>query len=328
MPPENFMRMQTFSNSPSPQSSPACGRGGEREKQSFNSDQAEGLRRLLTRTSAKVVAVVGARSGIGSTSVVLNLAAAWARCGKDVLILDEHLSPNNVANTLALKPRYDLLNVIRGDKVLGEVIMRCNDGIQILPVARAMQALPLLQENERDKLPGSLTQAARGADVVLVDAAAREGHSVCASLSGDEPLMLVLNATASGITESYAMLKKMALHNGRRVFDIVVNKVSNEHKAKMIFDNIAQVAWQNLQVRLEYMGYIPLDEKLKLATQLCRPVVEAFPGAGSSIEFGELARSLMHSKKVFDEEASGLDRVMQRLIRQTRPVNNVVSAIT
>jgi flagellar biosynthesis protein FlhG len=120
----------------------------------------------------------------------------------------------------------------------------------------------------------------------------------------------------------------MALHNGRRVFDIVVNKVSNEHKAKMIFDNIAQVAWQNLQVRLEYMGYIPLDEKLKLATQLCRPVVEAFPGAGSSIEFGELARSLMHSKKVFDEEASGLDRVMQRLIRQTRPVNNVVSAIT
>ena len=294
----------------------------------YEADQADGLRRLLARTSAKVVTVVGARTGIGSTSVVVNLATAWASAGMDVLILDEHLSQNNVANTWALKPRYDLLNVIRGDKSLHDVILRTSEGIQILPVARAMQAIPLLQENERDKLPGLLTQASMGSDVVLVDAAAREGHSVCASLSGDEPLMLVLNGTASGITESYAMLKKMALQNGRQNFDIMVNKVNNEREAKAIFENIAQVSWQNLHVRLEYMGYIPLDDKLNRATQLCRSVVEAFPGAPSSLEFGELARCLMHSKSVVDEEVSGLARVMQRLIRQTRPVNNVVSAIT
>ena len=290
-------------------------------------DQAAGLRRLLARSSARVVAVVGARSGLGATSVVVNLASAWASSGKDVLILDEHLTQNNVANTLALKPRYDLLNVVRGEKTLREVILRGSDGIQILPVARAMQALPKLGESERDKLLESLTQAARGVDVVLVDAAAREGHSVCASLSGDEPLMLVLNGTASGITESYAMLKQMALHNGRQAFNIVVNKVKDEGEARAIFDNMAQVAWRNLQVRLEYMGYIPLDEKLNRATQLCRPVIEAFPSAQGAVAFGELAHSLMYAKSAADEEVSSLTRVMQRLIRQARPMN-VVSAIT
>jgi flagellar biosynthesis protein FlhG len=260
--------------------------------------------------------------------VVVNLASAWSRSGKDVLILDEHVSQNNVANTLALKPRYDLLNVIRGDKLLCEVILHGSDGTQILPVARAMQSLPILQENERDKLLELLTRAATGADVVLVDASAREGSSVCASLSGDEPLMLVLNGTAGGITESYSMLKQMALHNGRQRFDIVVNKINSEREAKTIFGNIAQVAWQNLQVRLEYMGYIPVDEKLKRATQLCRSVVDAFPNAQSSIGFGELAQSLINTKNVVDEEVSGLARVMQRLIRQARPINNVVSAIT
>jgi flagellar biosynthesis protein FlhG len=294
----------------------------------LGSDQAEGLRRLLARSSARVVAVVGARSGLGSTSVVINLASAWAGTGKDVLILDEHISQNNVANTLALKPRYDLLNVIRGDKTLREVILRGNDGTQILPIARAMQTIPMLRESERDKLLDLLTQAAKGADVVLVDADAREEHSVCASLSSNEPLMLVLNGTAKGITESYAMLKQMALQNGRQNFDIVVNKVNNECEAKAIFDNIARVAWQNLRVRMEYMGYIPVDEKLKRATQLCRPVLEAFPSAQSSVEFGELAQNLMHAKMVVDEEVSGLARVMQRLIRQARPINNVVSAIT
>jgi flagellar biosynthesis protein FlhG len=77
------------------------------------------------------------------------------------------------------------------------------------------------------------------------------------------------------------------------------------------------------------MGYIPVDEKLKRATQLCRSVVEAFPGSKSSIEFGELAQNLMHTKGGVDEEVSSLARVMQRLIRQARPINNnVVSAIT
>lgn len=290
-------------------------------------DQAEGLRRLLARTAAHVVTVVGARSGLGATSVVVNLAAAWSAAGKDVLILDEHLSTNNVANTLALKPRYDLLNVIRGDKTLREVMLRGGDGVQVLPVARAMQALPKLDEAERDRLLDILNQASRGMDVVLVDAAAREGHSVCASLSGDEPLMLVLNATASGITESYAMLKQMALDNGRLAFDIVVNKVKNASEAKAIFDNMAQLARRNLDVRLEYMGYIPVDEKLKRATQLCRPVIAAFPGAECTGAFGELARNLGESRSDADADTSGLTRVMQRLIRQARPMN-VVSAIT
>jgi flagellar biosynthesis protein FlhG len=290
-------------------------------------DQAEGLRRLLSRAAARVVTVVGARSGLGATSVVVNLAATWGQSGKDVLILDEHLSTNNVSNTLALKPRYDLLNVVRGDKTLREVMLRSSDGVNILPVARAMQLLPKLEEAEREKLLETLTQAARGMDVVLVDAAAREGHSVCASLSGDEPLMLVLNGTASGITESYAMLKQMALHNGRQAFDIVVNKVKNENEARAIFDNMAQLAKRNLHVHLEYMGYIPVDEKLKRATQLCRPVVDAFPAAPCHEAFAELARNLVHARSADDEEAGGLARVMQRLIRQTRPMS-VVSAIT
>ncbi|TAJ81085.1 MAG: MinD/ParA family protein [Gallionellaceae bacterium] len=311
---------------PSPQPSPIGG-GGDGEKQFFDSDQAEGLRRLLARSAARVVTVVGARSGLGATSVVVNLAAAWARSGKDVLVLDEHLTQNNVANTLALKPRYDLLNVVRGDKTLREVMLRGSDGVQILPVARAMQALPRLGEDGREQLLESLTQAARGMDVVLVDAAARAGHSVCASLSGDEPLMLVLNGTASGITESYAMLKQMALHNGRQTFDIAVNKINDAGDARAIFDNMAQLAWRNLQVRLGYMGYIPVDEKLKRATQLCRPVVEAFPSAQGSVAFGELAHNLMHAKNVTDEKMSGLTRVMQRLIRQAHPLS-AVSAIT
>ena len=287
-------------------------------------DQAAGLRRMLARSSSRVVTVVGARDGLGATSIVVNLAAVLGNSGKDVLVLDENLSQDNVANTLALRARYDLLNVVRGDKTWQDVMLHGSQGVRVLPVARAIQSLAKLDEAQRGCLLESLSAAAKDMDVILVDAA-RAGHSVCASLSGDEPLLLVLNATASGITESYSLLKQMAMHNGRQAFDIVVNKVGSEREALAIFDNMAQVASRHLQVHLEYLGHIPVDEKLKRATQLGRPVIEAFPSAQASYAMREIAQGLLRVPRVSDEGHDVLGSVIQRMMRQSRPAKNTVA---
>jgi flagellar biosynthesis protein FlhG len=296
-------------------------------RSNHENDQAAGLRRLLARTSSRVVTVIGARDGLGATSIVVNLAAVLGSTGKDVLVLDENLTQDNVANTLALKSRHDLLNVVRGDKTWQDVMLQGAQGVHILPVARAMQNLPKMDEAQREQLLESLSAAAKNMDVVLIDAA-RDGHSVCASLSGDEPLLLVLNATASGITESYSLLKQMAMHNGRQAFDIVVNKVATEREALAVFDNMAQVARRHLQVRLEYLGHIPVDEKLKRATQLCRPVIEAFPAAPSSYAMREVAQGLLRAPRATEEGHDALGSVMQRVVRQARPANNRMATIT
>ena len=298
---------------PSPQSS-AIGREGKRENPSHLPDQAAGLRKLLARSSARVITVLGARDGLGATSLVTNLAAVFARTGKAVLVLDENQSHANVAQTLGLHPRYDLLHAARGDKTWHEVLLQNDEGLAVLPLARAMEALPQLAAAERARLLESLLAATTSRDVVLVDAA-RGGTSLCASLSGDEPLLLVLNPSASGITESYALLKQMALDNGRQAFAIVVNRVGSEREALTVFDNMAQVARHHLQVRLDYLGYIPVDEKLKRATQLHRPVVEAFPAAAASMALREVAQGVLHAPDARGQD--GLDSVMRRLLRMT-----------
>jgi len=261
-----------------------------------------------------VITVLGARDGLGATSLVTNLAALFARNGKAVLVLDENRSHANVAQTLGLHPRYDLLHAAHGDKTWREVLLQSEDGPAVLPLARAMEALPQLAAAERARLLESLLAATTGRDVVLVDAA-RGGTSLCASLSGDKPLLLVLNPSASGITESYALLKQMALDNGRQAFAIVVNRVGSGHEALTVFDNMAQVARRHLQVRLDYLGYIPVDEKLKRATQLRRPVVDAFPAAAASMALREVAQGVLHAPDARGED--GLDNVMRRLLRMT-----------
>ncbi|MEW5904133.1 MAG: cellulose synthase operon protein YhjQ/BcsQ [Pseudomonadota bacterium] len=283
-------------------------------------DQAAGLRKLLARDSAQVITVLGARDGAGATSLVTGLAALFAHSGKDVLVLDENLSQDNVANTLALRPRYDLLHAARGDKTWQDVLLQGMAGPGVLPVARAMQTLPQLSEVERERLLAALLGAAAGRDVVLVDAA-RDGNSVCAGLTGDESLLLVMNPTASGITEAYALLKKLAMHNGRQAFDIVVNRVGNERDALRAFDNMSAVAQHHLQVRLSYLGYIPVDEKLQRATQLCRPVVEAFPSASASMAMREIAQGVLRGGGRAVPAEDRLGSMMQRLVRMAQPRN-------
>ncbi|GAB1235306.1 hypothetical protein UT5_17010 [Ferrigenium sp. UT5] len=271
------------------------------------------MRALLTRSRARVITVLGARDGLGATSLVTNLAAIFARIGKQVLVLDENLSPANVAQTLGLRARYDLLQAARGDKTWHDVLLQDDAGVALLPLARAMEKLPQLAVAERTRLLESLLAATAGRDVVLVDAA-RVGASLCAGLSGDEPLLLVLNPTASGITESYALLKQMAQQNGRQAFAIVVNRVTGEREALTVFDNMARVAHHHLQVRLDYLGYIPLDEKLKRATQLRRPVVDSFPAAASSLALREVAQGLLHAPAAPGPD--GLDGVIGLLMGQ------------
>jgi flagellar biosynthesis protein FlhG len=288
-------------------------------------DQAEGLRRLLLRPSLRVLTVVGARKGLGATSVVVNLAAALARAGKQVLILDENLAHDNVANALALKPRFDLLNAIRDNLPLCDIMLHAANGVHVLPLAKAMKALPKLDDAERECLLQSLTAASMGMDVVLVDATA-DGHSVCASLAGDEPLLLVLNATADGITESYALLKQMAAQNGRVAFDLLVNKARNEQEAQTVYENMAQVAQRHMQVQLRYLGSIPQDGQLEQAAQMRRPLLEVFPQADTSQAFIGLARKLMLLPATEKAGGNALSQVMQRLL-QREPVQRILQAV-
>ena len=80
------------------------------------SDQAEGLRRLLARSGSRVLAVMGGSAGVGCTTTVVNLAAALAQQGKDVLVIDECLGEKSVSAMLGgVRGAGNFAAVMRGE---------------------------------------------------------------------------------------------------------------------------------------------------------------------------------------------------------------------
>lgn len=282
-------------------------------------DQAEGLRRLLVRNQTQIVTVASGKAGVGCSSVVINLAAALARSGKDVLVLDENHAPNNLLNSLDLPARYDLLDVAQQRCMLGSAVLSAR-GFSVLPTARAMHALAKLHSGELDRLQDALTEASGCVDLMLVDAATLIGRANASAMSSGmangAALLVVVDATASGITESYALIKRLAMDNARSQFEIVVNKAAGEQAAMTVFENMAKVARRNLAARLEYLGYIPDDSKLKRATLLGRSVLDAFPASASAKSYLELAQKLLCLPVRQDAAESGISAIIQSLMRQ------------
>lgn len=281
-------------------------------------DQAEGLRRLLAGNQTRLINVLAGKSRVGKTSVAINLAVALSRSGKDVLVLDENNSPNNLLDGLGLYGRHDLLDVAQGKCMVREALLG-SKGFAVLPTARARQASIKLSVVEQQRLQNALTEVSNGVDVMLVDAALSSGQAIATSLANGAALLLVIDATTSGITESYAYIKRLAMENGRLRFDVLVNKVDDEQAALTVFANMAALARRDLSTRLEYAGYIPRDDKLPRAARLGQSVLEAFPKAASAPAFFDLAQNVMRLPVHREELSRGLRPVVQSVFGQMMP---------
>ncbi len=284
-------------------------------------DQAAGLRRLFGREQSRIVTFAAGSAGVGKSVLVANVAASLARQGKEVLVLDEN-TKNNVASLFGALARHDLNQVINREKKLSDVLLKVAPGVRVLPAAKAVKKLGKLNLRQQESLLESIISMEQPADVILVDASLDHplGFSPLGLAAHDT--VIVISATGSSITEAYALIKKVSLGYSRKNFRILVNKVRGLDEAEAIHSNIAQVTHSRGLARLEYSGFVPLDEQLRQASRLCQPVVALFPDAPASKAYRVIARDLLNWPLPADEPG-GLEQFVQQLLHLSQHIDPI-----
>lgn len=282
-------------------------------------DQAAGLRNLgLFRAadSARVFTIAGGKPRVGKTNIVINLANALARNNQRVLLIDENPCHNNICSSLGLQARFDLLHVIRKDKRLNQVLLQGPNNVIVLPAMRGIQALNKLDPLEEAWLIKCFADLTAAVDVVLIDTAMVGTTYVLPLSLASEQVVIVVSGSAASQTGAYALIKIMSQEYDKQHFMILVNKVNSEVESLRIYQNLYKVARQYLSVSLEYAGFIPTDDKLRHAGQLCRPVAEVHPTSPSALNFEYLAQRILRSSCP-DTYGGGVENFMRRLIRNS-----------
>lgn len=295
----------------------------------FCSDQAAGLRRLLAGRSRalQVLTFVAGCEGVGRSVTVANLAVALVRLGKEVLIIDEHASSDDIASAFGMSARQDLLDVVEGKAALSEVLLQPMRGLRVLPAAAAAKKLGRLSPYQQETLLNAMVALEQPLDFILVDASLAHPAGVSPFSVISQETVVVLSANSASITEAYSYIKKVSHVFARRHFRILVNKVKAGNDAISIFENIALVAAQRGVATLEFAGSIPVDDSLRQASLLGRPVLTHAPQSVAANAFRDLAAELQNWRRD-DPATGGVELFVQQLLHLSQRItpNNFVRA--
>jgi flagellar biosynthesis protein FlhG len=277
-------------------------------------DQAEGLRKIINTCPGKkgplppspnrgrnslvhwprVISVGSGKGGVGKTNVVANLALAFIRMGKRVLVFDADLGLANIDVLLGLTPQYTIQHLLNGEKSVFEIITQGPGGMALLPASSGILEMVDLAESQKMVLLHELDLVAETVDILLIDTAAGISSNVLYFNMAAEESIVVVTPEPTSITDAYALIKVLSTKYKKENFTILVNSAQDGQEAKETFRKISLAVDRSLaSISVDYLGFIPFDEKLHLAVKNQRPVLEIYPEAPSSRSFIEIARTLM-----------------------------------
>lgn len=277
-------------------------------------DQAKGLRTMMNQTleqqegsppvsgaggdeamfrCPRVISVTSGKGGVGKTNVVVNLALAFTRLGKKVLVLDADLGLANIDVLLGLAPRYTVEHLFGREKSFSEILIEGPGGMRIMPASSGVSGLVDLNEAQKLFLLDEIDLMAENIDVLLIDTGAGISSNVLYFNMAAQESIVIATPEPTSMTDAYALIKVLSTRCKKKDFMMLVNFVSDEEDAKGVFKKISKVADHFLKnLSIDYLGFIPFDEKLPLAVRQQRPVLEIFPKAPSSRRFEDLARAI------------------------------------
>lgn len=272
---------------------------------------------MLGRQNPRVITLLSGGRGTGKTSAAINLATAIAACGRSVLLLDENYGNRNVADMLGRRTTVDLMDAVRGGRLLEQCLLPGPEGLMILPAGRGVQALGGLDEQGRDRLIEGFARIGGALDYILVDTVAGTASRLLPLAHPDQESILVATADGAGQTAAYGMMKLMQSELNRRRLSLLLSMTHTEAEADSAFRNIAAVARRYLKLDVNYLGSVPKDRRVHDAERAGRPVVEMFPHAPGSLQFREQAKQVLQWPGPGDA-AGDMEHFARRLILGSR----------
>ncbi|HCM27963.1 MAG: ATP-binding protein [Treponema sp. GWB1_62_6] len=257
-------------------------------------DQAEQLRELMRAKTAsapgpgekrktRIITVTSGKGGVGKTNVSVNMALAYARLGKKVIVMDADLGLANVNVMLNIIPKYNLYHVIRKQKTMREIILDTEYGIQIVAGASGFSKIANLSEGERQNFIDEM-QSLSSADIIIIDTSAGVSSNVLAFVAAADEAVIVTTPEPTAITDAYGIIKIIAteIDNLNIGLKLIVNRVKTVAEAKKVADRMINIAGQFLNLKVDYLGFIYDDPAVPLAVLRQKPFLVMDPKSKAS----------------------------------------------
>ncbi len=281
-------------------------------------DQAEKLRAIIKQqnqvnvSNARIITVTSGKGGVGKSSTAINLALQFRRKGKKVIIFDADFGLANIEVMFGVIPKFTLADLMFRGKELKDIITEGPEGVMFVSGGSGVARLVNLDHEQVKRMVYKMSELETLADVIIIDTGAGISQSVLEFVASSPEVLLVTTPEPTSITDSYALLKALAMFPG---FDrdatkvkIIANKVATAAESRNIYDKLSAVVGRFLNIKLEFMGAVPQDNAITKAIMKQKPVSLVYPNAAASTAYSNICTRLVEGEAAVPHQKKGVAR--------------------
>jgi flagellar biosynthesis protein FlhG len=231
----------------------------------------------------RIITVTSGKGGVGKTNLSVNMALAFARLGKKVVVMDADLGLANVNVMLNMIPKYNLYHVIKKQKTIREILVETEYGISIVAGASGFSQIANMGEEERHDFIHELDTLSF-ADIIIIDTSAGVSSNVLDFIAAADDAIIITTPEPTAITDAYGIIKIIAMeYNTLNMgLKLVVNRARGAAEAKSVADRMTNIAGQFLNLKIDYLGFIYDDQSVSNAVRQQKPFTVLDPKCKAS----------------------------------------------
>ena len=247
---------------------------------------------------ARIITVTSGKGGVGKTNLSVNLALAFVRKGRKVVVMDADLGLANVNVMLNMIPKYNLYHVIKKQKTIREIMVETEYGIAIVAGASGFSQIANMNDSERKDFIDDLDTLS-AVDTIIIDTSAGVSSNVLDFIAAADDAIIVTTPEPTAITDAYGIIKIIATEyeNYNMGLKLVVNKAKGAAEGKNVADRMINIAGQFLNLKIDYLGFIYDDPAVSQAVIRQKPFMVTDPKSKASICIQHLAERLERNKE-------------------------------
>ncbi|MBQ9238867.1 MAG: MinD/ParA family protein [Treponema sp.] len=252
-------------------------------------EQAEELRELMKGTEqfpttapavergshkTRIIAITSGKGGVGKTSISVNMAIAYARLGKKVILIDGDLGMANVNILLNVVPTYNLMHVVNKKKTMKEIILDTEYDIKFIAGANGFSKIANLSTEELEAFTKEFA-ALGNADIIIIDTGAGIADNVLQFIAAADEAYIVTTPEPTAITDAYGIIKIITTEIVDRPINLklLVNRVHSAEEGKRIADRIITIVGQFLNYKVDYIGFVYDDPVVQVSVIRQKPFI-------------------------------------------------------